>query len=273
MLVRVYSECMRRALRIGLFLCLLQTIAASEQITIATEEYPPYCSERLHEQGIDCYIVRQAFKRANIDVTFKFFPGARSYEMAETGQVVATLPWAKRKEREQHFIYSDAIIAVQPEHYFILKDKKDEWSKNLSDIQNIKGKRIGAIIGHNYGSVFQTAEKNKTITVTRVSKPKQAFQMLLLKRLDAVVCKRDVGDYELRHCASTTDQARIVNVPAQLNQASYDHMLFSKKHPDSKRLHQVFNSTLQEMHKDGSYKKIIADFERGAFGDKERQEP
>ena len=246
-------------------LCITNASIASEHILIATEEYPPYCSQNLKEQGIDCHIVRQAFQRVHVDVTFKFYPGARSYDLAETGKIIATLPWAKRKDRDRSFLYSDAVITVQPEHYFYLKKNKQDWSGDLSDFQFIKKKRIGAIIGHNYGEKFQEAEKNKTISVTRVSKPQQAFQMLVLNRIDAVICKQDVGEYELNHCIKAAERALIESTSAQLNQTSQDYMLFSRKHPHGERLQTLFNTGLKSIREDGTYEKILTEFKSGLF--------
>lgn len=107
------------------FLILESTaVYAGDDINVvrnATEEYPPYTSEKLKHYGIDSHIVSEAFRIEGIDVEYQFFSGARSYAMAKEGSVDGTLPWALRAERKQFFWYSDPVIQVDHEQFYYLR--------------------------------------------------------------------------------------------------------------------------------------------------------
>ena len=98
-----------------------ELVGDKNMIYIATEEYPPYTAQAMKHNGIDCHIVSEAFASEGIKVVYKFYPGARSYMMAENGHVDGTLPWAKRKGRDEIFYFSDPVIESDTEQLHYLK--------------------------------------------------------------------------------------------------------------------------------------------------------
>ena len=238
---------------------------AQDTIRIATEEYPPYTSQNLRHFGIDAHIVSEAFKTQGITVEFQFFPGARSYKLARIGKYDATLPWAKRAGREADFFYSDPVIDVDNEHLFFRKEKALDWDPRAPDYGVLRGKRFGAIISYNYGKLFQEAESDSVVTVSRVSDLKQAFSMLLIDRVDVVISKERVAQHVLNTSFSKAETAAFTSLPEQFKQVSYDYLLISKKSLHGVDFLHAVNRGLKVLMDSGKYEQFLTDFKEGLY--------
>ncbi len=248
------------------FICCVEIQAVESSlpkvITIASEEYAPYTGTALANNGVDCEIVFKAFASQGIRVKFVFVPGARSYQMAQSGTVAATLPWAMRDQRKIDFWYSDPVIEIDLENFFYVESQAAEmaqWNPQQRDYALLRGKRISAITGHDYGPAFQEAEASGIITVSRVRTIKQGFQMLLKKRVDLLISKPCVAKYVLLNSDFDEVEAlSIKNTAERIGQTAYDYLLFSKKFPQSEDLLKAFNRGLEQLKKNGQYDKIIS---------------
>jgi polar amino acid transport system substrate-binding protein len=254
---------------IFLVLCglLLQVSGGQAQSTIriATEEYPPYTSQNLNHFGIDAHIVSEAFKTQGIVVEYHFFPGARSFKLAQNGTYDATLPWAKRAGREVDFFYSDPVIDVDSEHLFYRKDMALDWDSQAPDYKDLQGKRFGAISSYNYGDLFQQAERDGVVSVSRVSELKQAFSMLLIKRVDVVISKERVARHVLNTEFSKGQIAEFASFPEQVKPVSFDYLLISKKSPYGVDFLNAVNRGLKVLMDSGKYEQFLVDFHDGLY--------
>ena len=238
---------------------------AQSTIRIATEEYPPYTSQNLNHFGIDAHIVSEAYKTQGISVEYHFFPGARSYKLAQIGTYDATLPWAKRAGREVDFFYSDPVIDVDSEHLFFRKESPLDWDTQAPDYRNLQGRRFGAISSYNYGDLFQQAESNGVVSVSRVSELKQAFSMLLVERVDVVISKERVARHVLNSFFSKNEIAEIASLPEQVKPMSFDYLLISKKGAHGVAYLQAVNRGLKILRNSGKYEQFLADFNEGLY--------
>lgn len=234
-------------------------------VKIATEEYPPYTSKNLKHNGIDCHIIREAFALEGVDVVFRFYPGARAYMMAKSGQADATVPWAKRKGREDDFYFSDALIASDTEHFYFLKGTSFDWDPTEQDYNHLKGLRIGAVISYNYGEEFQTAEESGLIHVERVSTVEQNFKKLLLGKVDLVICQNRVGMHILQTKFTKNDIKKINHHPQNSDAVEYDYLLFTKKKKTSHNFLELFNKGLKKLKSSGKYDQYLTDLSEGKY--------
>jgi len=234
-------------------------------VRIATEEYPPYTSEKLKHYGIDSHIVSESFRAEGIDVEYQFFSGARSYAMAKEGSVDGTLPWALRSERRQYFWYSDPVIQVDHEQFYFRSGLQFEWNPTTRDYTNLEGLRLAAIISYNYGDEFQKAEADGVIQVDRVGNLRQAFGMLLLDRVDIVISKGRVATYVLQSDFTKDEIAQLDYRSENLKPASYDYLLFSKRSPNARHYLNAFNRGIKKLHASGDFDKLLRAFEAGDY--------
>ena len=260
----IYRFCIFTLVLCGLLLQVSHGQAQST-IRIATEEYPPYTSQSLNHFGIDAHIVFEAFKSQGIAVEYHFFPGARSFKLAQIGTYDATLPWAKRAGREVDFYYSDPVIDVDSEHLFFRKDMALDWDPQAPDYRDLQGKRFGAISSYNYGELFQQAESDGVVSVSRVSELMQAFSMLLIKRVDVVISKERVARHVLNTEFSKSEIAEFASFPEQIKPVSFDYLLISRKSPHGVEFLEAVNRGLKILMDSGKYEQFLVDFNDGLY--------
>ncbi len=234
-------------------------------ISIASEEYSPYTSEKLKDFGIDAAIVTAAFRLQGIETRYTFLPSARAYTMARSGEVDATLPWAKRDGREKLFHYSDPVIAVDVEHFFFRKDHPLKWDSTHPDMAQLKGLSISAIIGHNYGKTFQEAEQAKIFSTQRVAYLHQGFAMLLANRVDALISKTHVAEPHLAIKFTAKERAQLTSIPVSRAPPSHDYLLISRQGKNGEYFLKAFNQGLRKLRRNGSYQRLMKDLMSGEY--------
>lgn len=241
------------------------SLLAQPTVNIATEEYPPYTSSKLYKNGLDAHIVSRAFELEGYTVTYSFHPAARSFNMTQEGKFDATLPWAKRADRENDFLYSDPVIEVEQEYLFFKKDRTVDWNPAQPDYSKLSGKRFGAIIAYNYGQDFQQAESQKIIETFRSGDLNHHFEMLLKERLDFVISKRQVAHHILQQQFSLNEQSLISSIAENHRPKTYDYLLISKRTPNAEALLKAVNSGLAKLKSSGEYQRILNAFEHGVY--------
>jgi polar amino acid transport system substrate-binding protein len=60
--------------------------------------------------GLASRVVTEAFAAEGVTVEYGYFPWARSFMLAQTGEWDGTLIWTKSAEREKDFYYSEPLF-------------------------------------------------------------------------------------------------------------------------------------------------------------------
>lgn len=69
-------------------LCLLLSSAGSSQpLSLALVESPPMMGENLTELGVQSHIVKEAYELVGVQIDYKFYPPARTFELAQNGKM------------------------------------------------------------------------------------------------------------------------------------------------------------------------------------------
>jgi polar amino acid transport system substrate-binding protein len=234
-------------------------------IKIATEEYPPYTSEKLPHFGIDAHIVTEVFRGVGIEVVFEFMPGARAINAAKVGNLDASLPWAHRAEREISFFYPDPVIAVDDEFFFHKAEFRFSWNPEIPDYKVLAGKTVAAIIGYDYGTDFQTAEKSGLINVARVRNLESAFKMLDHDRVNLVISKERVAQYELSKLFPDATKSKFSRTREHHAPMSFDYLIISRKSAHGSFFMKAFNQGMKKLKASGRYAEILRDFSDGKY--------
>ena len=234
-------------------------------INIATEEYPPYTSEKLPHFGIDAHIVTEVFRSVGIETIFQFMPGARAINAAKVGSVDASLPWAHRAEREISFFYPDPVIAVDDEFFFHNAELRFSWDSGKPDYKALAGKSVAAIIGYDYGTDFQAAEKSGLINVVRVRNLESAFRMLDRDRVNLVISKERVAQYELSNLFPDAMNSKFSRTREHHGPMAFDYLIISRKSAHGSFFTKAFNQGMKKLKASGRYSEILQDFADGKY--------
>lgn len=234
-----------------LFLFFSVNVSASEKIRMGIDEMPPYISQEMEYYGFLCRIITEVFAAEGIEVVYEFVPWNRAILTCEAGHLHGTPGWFRTPEREKTFYVTDPLVD-DSQSFFHLKDYKFDWNT----IEDLKGIRIGATLGYNYGDEFAKAEKEKRITVERIPTDEQNFQKLLAKRIDIFPMNTLTGYSMLNKLFSPQVSGMFTTHPKPIRSAPL-HLLLSKKIPDNERLLKLFNNGLQELKESGKYEQYL----------------
>jgi polar amino acid transport system substrate-binding protein len=244
---------------IGICVCLISKVAAEETIRITNGEWPPYLSEQLKFYGVASRIVTDAFALEGVTVTYGFFPWKRALVLAQEGDWDASAVWLWSEERAENFYISDPVIK-STYVFFHLKSSPFEWEV----INDLKGRRIGATLGYNYGEQFEQAEKNGAIEVDRVPEDEVNFKKLLAGRIDVFPMDKEVGYTMLRKLFKPEEIELFTHHPTPLR-ADPLHLLLSKKVEKNKRLIELFNKGLKRLQESGKIDQYLEGVQKNDY--------
>ena len=228
-------------------------------IRLASGEWAPYQSKNLKYYGVASRIVTEAFTLGGIKVEYNYFPWARSFENAESGEWDGTFLWFNTRERRKAFYISDPVIEIQYV-FFYLKSELFDW-ETIDDLQGIF---IGGTLKYDYGMAFQEAEKTGKIKVERTPNDELNFHKLLKKRIRIFPNDLDAG-YAIIRKNYTPEQAKLFAFHPRPLKSAPHHLLLSKKIERNKKLIKLFNSGLSRLRKSGKIKLYLKESRRGDY--------
>ena len=242
-----------------LWLCGVQTLPAAEALRLASGEWPPYFSADFAHFGVGSRIVTESFALEGISVTYGFFPWKRALELAAAGAWDGTLGWELSPERERLFCASDRVWTA-PWVLFHRASMPLDWTR----FEDLRRLRIGGTLGYLYSPELFAAEQAGLIRVERTGSDALNFRKLASGRLDVFPQLIDIGELQLRRLFDARAAARITYHPKPLGLHS-DHLLLSRKRPESAALIQVFNRGLARLKSSGAYDRYFEESRAGVY--------
>lgn len=244
-------------MRFVLFLCtlLLGSLQAAEPLRLTNGEWPPYLGEHLPHHGVASRIVAEAFALQGIEVQWEFHPWARSLKLAEQGRRDGSAVWLYSAERERLFHISDPVVE-SGYHLFHRKSRAFDWNQ----IDDLRGLRIAATRGYDYGAAFQQAEAAGALRVTRLTSDEQGFRQLLAGRVELFPMDKVVGFDLLHQHFSAADRARLSFHPKALRSDSL-HLLLSREVPGNAERIERFNRGLAQLRDSGKVAQYLLEIQ------------
>lgn len=239
----------------GLFTLLLSATSLAETVTVAAEDdWAPYTSINAAKNGPEGFtvdIVRAAFNSQGIDVKFIVTPFARCLHYAESGKTVACFNATIVKDnKETYYWHPTPLVYVD----LLIFGRNDAPNSNMK-LKDLEGKTVGSTLGYTYPTEFT---KNQKIKHFGAKSDAQLVKMLAAGRVDYIL----LNDVPGRLLILADPKARgLVKPVGKISQDGF-WLAFSKKHPDGKRLTDVFEKGMQHLHKSGQYKSMETAFLR-----------
>lgn len=204
------------------------------------------------------HIVKEAFAREGVAVSYQFFPWKRALLMAEHAEVSASPGWIQTEERSKLFLFSDPVL-ISRTTLFYRRDRPLVFNT----MADLKGKTIGAAVGYTYGEAFDQAAQGGEFTVDRTSSDEANLRKLLLGRLDAVAVNRAVG-FDILTRFTDAEQKQLAATDRNVNEQA-SRMAVSRALPNAEQLLKTFNTGLAKLQRDGTVKRLLADVETGVY--------
>ena len=228
----------------------IPVFGADEKVIVVTDNgYPPYSFGNTEKaEGLYPRLIKTIFARMGITVNLKALPWDKAVNEGKEGNA-AVIGIYKNNERLKIFDYSEPIFEERLAVY-----TKRGKTFDFNQLSDLKGKRIGLNRGWSYGEAFDNARKKYHFNVNESQTNEQGFHKLVRGTIDCLIADQVAASQIIRH-ENLSDQVERLNKLAAVNKA---YVVFVKS---LKKQHvlEKFNQALEEMKKDGSYRKIIQD--------------
>ncbi len=250
---------------LGGLILLVSAPLRAEQITITSGFYAPWSGKKLFEGGFINQLISEAFLSQGYKVTFRYLPWKRAYAEVKSGMYPASAYWYYSKDNERNFIHSDAIY-TESIYFMYNKTRPLKHWETLDDLAELT---IGATDGFTYTSDFWSKVKSKKLKVELTTSNGVNMRKLVKRRVDLVPIERHVAYHIVRRDYGELALKDIDFNPKPLA-IKTDHLLFSRKHPDSLKLVAVFNKGLSIIKGNGKISELEERLLKGGY-DKEIQ--
>lgn len=153
-------------------------------LTVAINDAPPYriVTETTDEpvySGIYVDVVREAARRAGIDLVFQVVPFKRALFLMESGQSDLMLGPNRTEDRLRYMYYFGAALPREPKVVYT-----GQQNANVIEIMDLDHKLVGVLRGANYGWQLNEA---RDIRFVEAADYETLFRMLDLGRIDALI--------------------------------------------------------------------------------------
>lgn len=192
----------------ALLCCVLHAADAQTPRTIrfAAEEWPPFVTPTLPEDGMSGSLMHAVFDKLGYTVRIDYFPWRRTFELGRRDPRyagVAVVYHTAEREAMCHFsvpIASTLVVLVS------LKEQPVRASR----IGDLRGVRIGTVAGYSNGDEFDTLAHQGQIEVEEGVNDETNLRKLLVRRFPAIVIERRVLRHLLASRLAPAERERIV---------------------------------------------------------------
>ena len=227
---------------------------SASTLKLVTLQYPPYEFEKDGEiNGIAVEIIREVFSRMNQPITISLHPWATGLRQIENGEADAIFTAFKTSEREKFADYSKEVLVTQSISLFAKRNSNITFD---GDLKKMNQYAFGVVLEISYGSIFDVAVKNGTITKLVISDSGEMNMKKLLEGHFDILVSNTFGALDILKKMDAQDYVKQLK-PSIQSVPSY--MAFSKKN-NLISIRNRFDRILQEMIKDGSYNSIVKSY-------------
>lgn len=160
--------------------------AQSSFIIGTTAGFPPYTFQNEDGKftGLATDIVEEVFQTMKVEYSIQKYPWVRALHMLTKGDLHALYTIGKTAERETLFYFPTEPLSYSKWVFFIRKE--DAGTLKFQTLDDLKGKRIGLVLGYKYTPElweFVKAWKNYDM----VAKEELNFRKLAAGRVDYII--------------------------------------------------------------------------------------
>lgn len=220
------------------------------KIRLSNQEWAPYMGKNLAYYGIFSRLVKEAFARENVEVSYEFYPNNRTLEVARKGILDGSFGWAISAERQKDLLYTDPVVSANMV-FFERIGSKNNWDK-LSDLKN---RRIGITLGNYYSDEFALLEKQKILNTDTAADDIAGFRKLIAGHIDLFPIDAEVGQYLLQQ-NFPADKRMQITWQKKAFWIAPMHVVIWNKHPRAAELILRFNQGLKKLKDSGDFQKL-----------------
>lgn len=229
-------------------LILLANVAHAEnrKMVIHFEEYPPYeYTEDGEVKGINMDLMKEAFKRMDIKLSFKPMPWKRGVYELQNGGIVCLASGFKTPEREVYTFFPSEPLAM--ENVVVVTSAVS--GVEITSLEDLRGLTIGVVREYAYGHDFDSMLGLNKIEATSNN---QLLKMLLSQRMDVAIMNKAVARFLAKKIGKLAHIKFIYDVNSEPL-----YLLFSRARGfEAADMARRFSKELKGMREDGTFATI-----------------
>jgi polar amino acid transport system substrate-binding protein len=227
---------MRRLLGI-LMCCALPLAAAQAPLTIrlAAEEWPPFVTPTLPDDGVSAAMTRAVLDRLGYRARIDYFPWKRAMDIGLRDTRYAGLLVVYRTAEREALCHFSAPVANTAMVLAWLKDQPVRAGR----LADLGGVRIGTVDGYSNGAEFDALVRARQLDVEEGVSDETNLRKLLARRFPVMVIERHVLWHLLATRFPAAERNRIVT-DGRLFSPRTMHICF-RRSPEGQRQQQAFD--------------------------------
>jgi len=225
-------------------------ISQDNELVIATDSLPPIISKNNGGSYI-IEVFNEVAKEMGVTFKYKFLPWKRCEYAVKNNEAWGAIPYIETEERNKQFNFS---IPIYKSHikFFYYSSERHSQQIPFSKLADLKGLRIGGILGYYYIKTFTDAG----LEVELVPDEEQNLMRLATGRVNLIAMNETTGWYLINKNFSAEQVKNFGTLDRSLS--FHDASLMtSKNYPNTQEILKRFNSALLKIKENGTYQRII----------------
>lgn len=252
MSVRSYCSFLLKAWLFGLIATLVFPHKLhAETVTLSANDFPPYNSPSLPNNGMLGAITSAAFAKMGDKVVISYRPWARALKEGKKGLTQGVIAVWHSPERANYLAFSHPIYTSKIGFY-----ARTNFRPDVSNLSKLKNLRIGVVQDYANPPAFTAAQ----LQTDEVPDDTTNLVKLANGRVDLVLIDKDVANYIINHRLSALKDKLLWLEPTVSTVSVYN--TFSKQSPGWEKRLANFNKGLALIQKDGTLAQIIQNSQR-----------
>ena len=221
--------------------------SAAEEITVVTDNFPPYNYEEGDKiKGLSSEVVQAVVRETGVIADFKMYPWARAYKMAKSEKNTLIYSIARTPERENLFKWVGSIIQMNA-YFYKNKTRRDI---NASKMEDLFPYTVGVMRS---GSSQQSLSEWGFKKLEPVVNTEQNIRKLNANRIELLITDEITFIYTVKKIGLAPENFEKVYNLDKLSPVLF--MAFSKQTSD--RLVDKFRKSLEKVKAEGEYDSIL----------------
>lgn len=243
-----------------LFVGMLPNAPQAATLSFDAFIFTPYSNPYSHGGGICAEVIRQAFKRVNVDVTIAYHHFRISYDQTKSGQAVGFFPLYKTGDvSDNHFLFTDTLV---PFKLFAYKKKVSAYAEEINgETAKDSSKKMLICIPDGYSKVSALkaylAENNYDKVIK--NSPQECFIELEEGRVNAVI-DDELNMHAVGGLVFSSPDLLTTLSDTPIYEGGYN-LAIDAKLEGAKDILETFNRGLEDLKSTGDYETILQRFQ------------
>ncbi len=187
------------------FVCLFSSLIQAQELSVVTEDLPPYNYEQQGEiVGFGTEVVKATLEKAGIIFKIRLYPWARAYQMALKEKNILIYTIVRNTEREKLFKWVGPFAPRQSAIIYKLKERTDIIVNSLNDVKKYE---LGLVRDDATHLFFK---KHGFTRINLVVSEEQNIKMLFRKRMEIIAGNELVAAYKMKQIGYQYNQVEKV---------------------------------------------------------------